>query len=183
MPIFNFFKSIETEDLRYLIKLKDYEILPKRVDLTRLQKVWEQINIQYQEAEDNNSSVIYYVQMKSLHKMKLEYLMLYNIYNLLAVAPNSKEAKNALKYAGLQDKGFKWIEKRLKTLINKIKLKEADLKGKESEKKVDFFRILDEIEDIKGRTINPFTTTVRQYIAIKKNLKRKKSGKRQDRTK
>ena len=182
LPIFNFFKIIETEDKRYLIKLDDYELLPDKVDLDVLNKLWIDIQTEYSEAEDNNSSIIQFTSAKGVCKLELEYLVLWNMYNLMIADVEGNSAKSMLEYAGLEDKNLKWIEKRLKALTNKINLKRKSIKEETPENnKFDFWRIIDEIEDIKGRAIDITKTTVRQYIAIKQNIK--SNGKRQDRKK
>jgi hypothetical protein len=183
LPLFNFFKVIETNDYRYLLKLHDYEILPKTE--LNLQQVWTEIQTQYAKADDSNFQIINFTQAKSLQKMELEYLMFWNIYNLMAVAPEHKETKRLLKYAGLENETFKTIEKKLKALKNRIELRKKDFDKKET-KSVDFWRIIDEIEDLKGRSIDIMKTTVRQYIAIRKNIKngnRQNNSKRYDRPK
>jgi len=181
LPIFNFFKVIETDDKRFLIKLEDYELLPSEVDMDVLNKIWEDIQGEYSEAEDSNGAIIQFTKAKGVHKMELEYLMLWNIYNLIRADIKGTNANAMLKHAGLENKSTKWIEKRLKTLTNKIKLKRKDISEDQPNKKTDFYKIIDEIEDIKGRAIDITKTTVRQYIAIKQNIKR--NGKRQDRIK
>jgi hypothetical protein len=179
LPIFNFFKIIETDDKRYLIKLDDYELLPDEVDLDVLNKLWIDIQDEYSKAEDNNSAIIQFTTAKGVCKLEIEYLVLWNIHNLMVAENNGPNTKECLKRAGLEDKNLKWIEKRLKALNNKIKLKRETIKEQAPEnKKFDFWRIIDEIEDIKGRAIDITKTTVRQYIAIKQNIKR--NGKRQD---
>lgn len=182
LPIFNFFKVIETDDKRFLLKLEDYELLPDVVDLTELNKAWTEIEIQYSKAEDSNSSIIQFTTAKGVCKMELEYLMLWNIHNLIVADEQGDSAKAMLKYAGLEDKDLKWIEKRIKSLTNRINLKRKAIKEDNPENtKFDFWRIIDEIEDIKGRAIDITKTTVRQYIAIKQNIKR--NGERQNRKK
>jgi len=181
LPIFNFFKIIETDDKRFLIKIEDYEILPENVNADVLNKIWVNIQREYSEAEDSNSSIIQLMTAKGVHQMELEYLMLWNLHNLMVADIEGDSAKAMLKYAGLEKWDLKRIEKKLKALNNKINLKRETIKEDEPKSKFDFWRIIDEIEDIKGRAIDVRKTTVRQYIAIKKNIK--KNGKRQDRTK
>ena len=182
VPIFNFFKVIETDDKRFLLKLEDYELLPDVVDLTELNKAWNGIELQYSKAEDSNSSIIQFTTAKGVCKMELEYLMLWNIHNLMIAENNGPNTKECLKRAGLQDKDLKWIEKRIKSLTNRINLKRQSIKEQNPENtKFDFWRIIDEIEDIKGRAIDITKTTVRQYIAIMQNIK--KNGQRQNRKK
>jgi hypothetical protein len=180
LPILNFFKVIETDDYRHILKLKDYEKLPKRINLSELEKVWNGIYTEFSNSENSNSAIIHFTTSKSVHRMELEYLMLYNIYSMLAVAPDHKETKKILKYAGIKG-DIKKIEKRLKGLSNRIKIKRATIKETTSDKKVDVFEIISQIESIIGRNIDMRTTTVRQYIAIKKTIK--SNGKRQDNAK
>lgn len=175
LPLFNFFKTIESEDLRYLLKIDDYELMPE-VDLKELGEAWININNEYEQTEDSNSTIIQFTTAKSIHNMELEYLMLWNIYNLMSIAPDHEETKEVLNYANL-NMTVKQIEKKLKALKNRISLKRIDIKKDESIVKPDYFQIIDKIEDVKGRAIDLNKTTVRQYIAIKKNLK---NGKRQN---
>lgn len=177
LPLFNFFKVIETNDYRYLLKLKDYEILPDTKH--DLQSVWLDIQNQYSKADDSNYQIINFTQSKGLQQMQINYLVLWNLYNLMIVAPDKKETLKLKKEAGQENSSIKDIEKKLKSLRNKIELKKKDYEQKET-KQVDFYLILDQISDIKQRTIDPFKTTVREYIAIRKNLK---NGKRQNNTK
>ena len=180
--LFNFFKLIETNDYRYLLKLKDYEILPEVSEKLKkkLELTWLDIQNQYSKADDSNYQVINYVQSKGLQKLQIEYLMLWNLYNLMAVAPEHENVKKLLKYANLEKETIKSIEKKLKGLKNRIAIKQKDFEKPENEKKVDYNQIIDQIEDIKGRSIDLFKTTVRQYIAIRKNIK---NGKQQDNAK
>jgi len=177
LPLFNFFKVIETGDYRYLLKLKDYEILPKTKHDLKL--VWLDIQAQYSKADDSNYQIINFTQSKSMQKLQIDFLMIWNLYNLMVVAPDKKETLKLKKLAGLENESLKGIEKKLKGLRNKIEIKKKDLEKEES-KPIDYCEIIDQIEDIKGRAIDPFKTTVRQYIAIRKNIK---NGNRQNNAK
>jgi len=177
LPLFNFFKVIETGDYRYLLKLKDYEILPKTKHDLKL--VWLDIQTQYSKADDSNYQIINFTQSKSMQKLQIDFLMIWNLYNLMVVAPDNKETLKLKKLAGLENESLKGIEKKLKGLRNKIEIKKKDLEKEES-KPIDYCEIIDQIEDIKGRAIDPFKTTVRQYIAIRKNIK---NGNRQNNAK
>ena len=180
LPLFNFFKVIETNDYRYLLKLNDYEVLPKTNHDLKL--VWLDIQTQYSKADDSNYQIINFTQSKGLQQMQINYLVLWNLYNLMIVAPDKKDTLKLKKLAGYENLTFKDIEKKLKSLRNKIELKKKDYEQKET-KQVDFYLILDQISDIKQRTIDPFKTTVRQYIAIRKNIKngRQNNTKRRNR--
>lgn len=182
LPIFNFFKVIETDDLRFLLKIEDYEILPDDADIKELSKAWESISNEYSKAENSNSSVIHFTTIKSLHKLELEFLMLWDLMNLIIIDENGFNSKECLIKAGLQGKDLKWIEKRIKALTNKINLKQAKIKEDYPQnKKDDWVKVLDKIEDIKGRKIDKYQTTVREYLATIENIK--SDGKRQDREK
>jgi len=179
LPLLNYINKINTGDLRHLLKLDDYEILPE-TNTDELITVWENIERECTEVENSNSAIIQYTTAKSVHKMELEYLMLWNIYNMISIAPEHPETIKILEYSKLKLTRVQ-IEKKLKILRNRIELKRHDAKSTQNDKKVDFYEIIDQIEDIKGRSIDLKNTTVRQFIAIKKNIK--KNGKRQDNTK
>jgi hypothetical protein len=171
----------KTEDLRYLLKLEDYEILPDNIALEPLKKAWEQIIIEYQEAEDNNSGIIKFVQGKSILKLELDYLILWNIYNLMVTIPDSKDIEQLKKDAGIEGKELEWIEKQLKILGNKLRIKRKTLSNEnKKDDNFDFLQLIDEIESIKGYEINIYKVTVRKYIAIKKNIKAKIKNGRQN---
>lgn len=172
LPLFNFFMIHKTEDLRYLLKLEDYEVLPDNVELNNLPDIWEKILVEFQESEDGNRSVIQYVEGRAILKLELDYLILWNLYNLMSTIPDSKEILELKKEAGYSDKSIKWIEKQLKIINNKLRIKRKGIKEKEvKETAFDFLRLIDEIESIKGYVIDIHKTTVRKYIAIKKNIK------------
>lgn len=174
----------KTEDLRYLLKLEDYEILPENDYLEALQKIWSDILQEYSESEDSNTSIIQFSTNKKVLNFELEYLVLWNLYNLMCTVPDSQEVLTLKKEAGYSDKNIKWIEKRLKILNNLIRINRKDIKEKQPENvDFDFYRIIDEIEDIKGRNLDIHKTTVRQYIAIKKNIKEKERRGRQNNSK
>src|SRR6056297_3173200 len=163
LPLFNFFKILETNDLRYLLKLKDYETLPNIH--FELNKEWNDIQSQYEQADNSNNSIITFTQSKSLQKLHNEYLVLWNLNNLLLIAPEHEKTKEMLNYVGIKSNK---VEKKLKVLRNKIEIKNKDFE--KPHKKIDFMKIIDEIEDIKGREIDIYKTTVRKYIAIKQNI-------------
>jgi hypothetical protein len=136
---------------------------------------------EFSNSEKSNSAIINFITSKSLHRMELDYLMYWNIYNMLLVAPNHKETIKILKYAGIKG-DIKKIEKKLKGLSNRIEIKKKDRKDQsDTNQKLDVWQIISQIEDIKNRTIDVRTTTVRQYIAIKKTIK--SNGRRQDNAK
>lgn len=184
LVLFNFFKIIETNDYRYLLKLSDYETLPDISNKLerKLKGVWLDIQNQYSKADDSNYQVINFTQSKSLQKMQMEYLMLWDLHTLMTIDTEGKEIKKRLKQAGLEKATIKTLEKKLKSLRNNIKIKCKDLEKKETTKPIDYNQIIDEIEDIKGRSLDIMKVTVKQYIAIRKNIKRK-NGKRQNNSK
>ena len=184
LPLFNFFMVHKKNDLRYILKLEEYETLPDNIDLKELEKPWEDILIQYQEEEDSNASTIKFIQAKTIFNLESEYLVLWNIYNLLTTIPENKEIRQIKKEAGLEGKDAEWIKKKLKALNNQILIKRKDIEKDEPKNKTfDFYRIIDEIESFKGYQINMHKTTVSQYIAIKKNIKAKQANGRQNNAK
>lgn len=181
LPIFNFFKVTETGDKRFLLKIEDHELLPEIEDIEFLNKAWDEIELQYGKAEDNNGAVIQFVIAKGIHKIELEYLVLWDLHNLMIIDEVGINAKECLEKAGYKGRDMKWIEKRIKILTNKIKLKRKDISDNNpEEKESDWTLIIDKIEDIKGRNIDVHKITVRQYLSMVKNIKntKKTNGKR-----
>lgn len=97
IPIYNFRKVKETKDLRYLLKLKDYEYLPN-INTKYLEKVWEDITFQYTdelkktakwiEIDDNtkrNAELVFY-----------RFFRVVSIVNYLTICPHSEKWENEL---------------------------------------------------------------------------------------
>ena len=61
LPIFNFFKVIETNDYRYILKLKDYEKLPKRINLSELETAWNKMYNDFGNSEKSNRAIINFI--------------------------------------------------------------------------------------------------------------------------
>jgi hypothetical protein len=178
ITVFCFFMVASTGDYRYILKLDDYEKLPEDADLAKLEKVWTNINTEFEATDGTNETIIYFTRSKSVHNMELEYLMLWNLHTLLCVAPNHEITKESFEYAGIKPDAKK-IHKRLKALSNRIELKRSDLKEvSEPTEKLDVWEIIAMIEDFKGRNIDVHTKTMRQYVAMKKTIKN--GRKRQD---
>lgn len=179
VTIFSFFMVVSTDDYRYLLKINDYENLPKNVDAKILEAAWNKIYNSFTDAEDSNSSIIHFTTSKGVHKMELEYLMLWNIHNMMVMFPNAEETKQVLKYAGIELTA-KEIHKKLKGLSNKIKLKRKDIeKQTDVNVKIDVWEIIAEIESVIGRNIDVRNTTMRQYLAIKKSIKKNNKPKKE----
>jgi len=173
ITVFCFFMTTSTGDYRYILKLDDYENLPD-VNIDELKEVWDNINSEFEDTDESNGAVIHFTRSKSVHGMEKEYLMLYNLYNMLCIAPEHELTLQECNHAKITPDPKK-IHKRLKALSNKIELKRKDIKEvSENTEKLDIWEIIARIEDFRGFNIDVHKTSMRQYIAIKKTLNGRK---------
>ena len=131
-----------------------------------LKDIWDKMYSEFNNDENSNSAIIHFTTSKSVHKFELEYLMYWNIYTMISIAPDHEKTKETLEYAGIK------LTKEQIGLANRIELKRKDIKDhNQDDKKVDVWQIIGEIESITGRAIDIKNTTMRQYLAIKKTIK------------
>lgn len=176
-PCWNYGMVLETGDIRYILKLEDYEDLPLDINAEELAKAWQSINNEFGQAHNDNSHVIYTVKYQSFVNLQWELFKLEMLRDLNKVAPNSKETKEAFKYCKVSPSS---VHKKIAQVEVKLQLKKKELEEEQEEtgQKVDFFTIIDDISNIKGYPINPHTTTLRQFLTIKNNIKKQHGDKR-----
>lgn len=176
LPIFNYFKCAEG-DLRYLYKTNDYdfEYKIKQKDVETFEKINDQFEEKIQSTESKNQ------REKIAHIMRLQktHSDLQNFLLLLCVKPDDREIIEEVNKMGYNysfttyenaEKELKRLRGGLSNLENKIFEKTKDL-NEITEKKIDIFEIIGNIEKVMQIPINPHKVTTSQFIAYIKLLK------------
>jgi len=175
-PFWNFFKCIETEDYRYILKLDNYEDLPNT--LNTYSKEFGELSYQYQDASDTIKSQLNRRKVQNTQEIRLKMLILTNCITLLSITTD-KNAIDFITYHYPKTKdmtGNKMLEylisqfKGLKTLYNN-KVSELE-RGKSDNVKIDMYEILNALEQYKGYNINPHELTVKKFIALRNNFEK-----------
>jgi hypothetical protein len=179
IPIGCFFKILETGDLRYMFKLKDYEHLPNIK--SKPQESWTKIYNEYLSQAGGFSMFGYVSDYGNIINKKELFLRLKHVAFLLSDKEdkelidiirqcgykfeytNDSEYIEALLNLNRQIIGLnKMIEKKLKEFINKYK---------KDSKPIDIYEIINNFEQYKQRRIDIWNTSMREFISIHKNYK------------
>jgi len=174
LPIWNFFRIIETSDIRYLYRKKNYDgRLPRKT--SRLMQTWENILQEFYRAEGSSQYEMYVREIKKIHELEIDKFVFHNLFFILKHT-NNQEAIELLKSYGIQADGKKLnrISKQYKQVDNKLRMKQADFETNHGSQKidVDFANIKDQVEHYKGFYLDPRKVTVREWIGIIKNMKK-----------
>lgn len=189
--VYNFFKIVETDDLRYLVK--NYDDENNKLELTQEQKnefaeIFNNIYYEYCDITNNFKlkgilqKEILIQQWSIIHTIISNCLMLYEEYGNILDDESKKEILGIInslddpKYIIKLDKPFKpqvdRLVNKMKGLKNKIiiyKSKIADsLKSEKAQTKIDLDRdalYLEKNLEL-GREINPKTTTLTRWVRM-----------------
>ncbi len=177
LPVDNFVAISRTGDLRYLLKIEDYEYLPEidEQENLELQSIWEHIEEEYYN-EDTQRKIQAEVSIgKSLLQLQTKYMLLNAL--LFSVAHNPSYIKE------IEDLGFKInsdkplkdeverINKESGQILTRIRIKQKEYERvQQKDKVIEFEELVDIIEKYKGHQIDTSKITVKKWIAIKNNF-------------
>ena len=184
LPIGCFNKASETGDLRYLLKLKDYEELPE-YNTEGLQEVWEDIREEYIEHSvmQNKKAESILELEHSIFVLKARYSYLNTLIYLTSIdvegrEKHLKELKSKgiiIEYKDEEDfkKKLELESKKTGTIITKIKTKQKELERlTKKDKSVVFEDMLDILEQYKGYNINIWKLSVKRWLSLLKNFEK-----------
>ena len=179
LPVGCFFKIIETGNLSYLFKLKDYECLPKVHYQPKA--LWNKIYSEYMQSADGFNLFAYVSDFGNIISKKEFYIKLKHASFLLSI----KEDKDLIEI--IRHCGYKFEYSNMDQYANcildlnsqlnglekvlELKYEEFQNKYKENNKKVDIYEIINAFEQYKGRKIDIWTTSMREFLTIQKGYK------------
>jgi hypothetical protein len=172
LPVRNFYKCVETEDLRWLIKGIDYDHLPVcEVDPV----AWDHIWAEFVELSADRDYQIYFETSRKYYRilnhyetLKAEIFTLYFRYN--------KEYEEDLKAEGITlniDSRPRYLESldvavhRIESLHTKIKLLEKELESKiKKTVRVEFLDLVNMVEQYRGIPIDIDRMSIKQFVLL-----------------
>jgi hypothetical protein len=179
LPVDNFILVIRNKDLRYLLKLEDYEYLPEisEQEQNELQSIWETIEEEYAKEDRQQKNIIELEVSKTITDLQNQY-MIFNSYVFLAgFKPEFVEKLGELGYRIDKTKSpIEALENLSKQvggqILTRIRIKQAELERyqKVSEQSAEFEDVLDVVEKYKGHYLNTKELTVKRWISIKNNF-------------
>ena len=189
LPVARFFDVLNSGDLRYLLKLKDYDNLHKIH--FKLDELWNSIYEEYLIISDNKDYKLNFNQRKQILELNTDYEKLrFSVFTY--VYNQSEKAKKILIANGIptdlkDDLLIQKAKSKLKSIEHKIKFKTKEYKeaNKKSNTNINKYNtIIDDIEKYKGHQIDLEKTTVKTFITYINGLKKHiENAKRENRKK
>ena len=191
---FNYYKAKDSGDLRYLLKLEDYEYLPDDFDVSILEPVMAEIDVEISEIgiKFNNKLKIRHELEKSIYVLKAELSYILNGLDILMYV-RDKDVEKELVLMGYKideskpyEDELSKIQNRSMTIATKIQLKELDLKDMTPDNITDYDiqQSVQAVSDYKGRDIDLKKLTIKEWLIMEysvidsANKKPLKDGKR-----
>ncbi len=184
LPLWNYIKIIDSGDIRYLIILDYYDVLP---DVQVPQEYWNNILAEYFEASDSQKSKNYVSELSNiLNRRKLFntisdccYILRCSIYLKKDYPPDIiKILEKSLREAGCDNYSYgnslESIEEAerqsqgLKSLIENKMIAFDRKYGQNSSEKTDIYKVVEQLEIHRKLSIDLQKTTVRQFLAMQK---------------
>ena len=169
--LWQFKKVIETDDLRYLLKLDDYDELPE-VSTAELVTSWHSIYEEFSESVGGNRSELFLARQRSLIGLKYKHDIDASIIRVLSRHPHeelidlAEEVGYKMNRHDLQgsiDRAVAQIKKTKK----QIERTEKEMKSDEDERP-DFDSLITSLERFQGYQFDEMTMTVRKFANIYK---------------
>lgn len=173
LPMWNYYKALETEDLRYLLKDIDYEELPECND--DLTGIWSDINLElYQYSiSKNQRAKNNFNKQKKINELKYEYELIHKYIQYLANYDDDEiiDKLSTLGYKIDKDKNIVdelvRIKKKSQNLVSKINFAELQINNVQSSNDTDHYSELNAIRRHTGLPIDEKKVSIREYYNIR----------------
>lgn len=193
IPIFNFFEVNESNDLRYLLKLDDYSILPDigQELSVKLLHVYENISNEYNEYSgeqsyneifDNNKSII----TLTIKKDRINFIIqILRFKYMPGIQMNAEKWENELRQMGNRlnysnQREFyselDRIQHGTKSLDQRIKDKKEENENLKQSNKFNYLDSIVKIEDTLGIKFNIYKDTIYYYLKRKDAFEKKRKA-------
>jgi len=180
ISVWNFFKVIETNDLRYIFKLKTYSSLPN-IKYTPINE-WLKLQDDYSKSLADKSLYLYQIARNELYHLRVNYFILTYAIPVLFTKENIEIIelirKRGYKFNYSNEQEYLDIIMNLRSqcigLGKKIEFKSSEIEEKYKSKevnKVDIYKVIGILETYKGRKIDIFTTSMKEFVTIQNGYK------------
>lgn len=176
LPLWNYIRVVETDDLRYLAILDYYDDLPQ-IEVDR--SIWDGIMLDYFDSLNNQKSRNYIKKYVSLIVARKEILLLTDSLFVLRYKNDKEIIAIVEKILKKYNPTYKYdiakyynslihAENQLKGLIKKYELnsQSIDKNNNVTNKKVDLYKVIDAVQRYNKIIINPKDITVRQFVSM-----------------
>lgn len=176
VSLWQFKKVVETGNVKFLLKLNDYDELPD-CDTEELSDVWYKIYAEFSEIVGGNRADLWLVKHKRLVLMKLNYEIGCTILRVVQICPVAETLEAAKEHGYFIDldnlkKTFEKAYTKLMRLKNKISVIEKESKqDTEETEKEDFDGLITTLEKYQGYQFDEHKMMVRKFANIYKNFK------------
>lgn len=175
LPMFNYYKTEETKDLRYLLKIEDYEELPE-VEVDYLNEVWNDLVLEVQDItiKLNRKSEDIFNKASLIDQKTSDYTLIQNLIKFLWHVKEDRHIKT------LEELGYKintkrdWhqelirIQKRSQILLPKIEELKDELKSISNVSgNSNIYSEVEAIESHLNRDIDMHKTVMSKWLSMK----------------
>jgi hypothetical protein len=177
----NFFQILKTNDYRLLLKLKDYERLPKiYFDLS---KSWTNINNEFLQKTDNQQWSVQLLISEHIERLRCDLFKIQSmcIYLLSGGVKHKKEYEQHLVSFGCKFRDdyeqsiVNFLRSSKAGIEKKIELKKLELKQPDNKQTQSIDDMLGQMDMQLGYHLNLKEISVTQFIALKKALEKRNS--------
>lgn len=190
LPIWNYSKIVEKDDLRFLIRSEEYDF-----DYTPTKEeefIWDQISKQYIEATSHRTeNKRYSMLLRNVLELTIKRDVIENLCFILNIDITNEKALELLSNMGYKVKDKKDIDavlKRSKNLNTQIREKQLEIEREFGKQPLNtsFEAVVDKISDAKHRELDPKKISVKSWIAIEDNyieqIKKQNAANQQERS-
>lgn len=180
IPVYNFYRASETDDLRYLLRLKRYDRLPN-VDMSKHNETWEKILEEHRKITGDNNYLTIFYKICEYHQILNKYNNLSNMLFTLNYRPNKGYIQD-LKENGYHisiksDKEYRETlnvaKHRIENLCSKMEIVEHEIEQMTKGQKNESYHDLVAAVRIEAGVIDIHNTTMPEFVFIINNLKKR----------
>lgn len=172
MPIWNFHKTKETKDLKYMVS----DGIIKKQHIPILENVFLEMSYEYTDELMKIGGISHnFSLLKTIALLELDYFLINRACHILSFDPNNQEMKNILSMKGYPLrtdnvlKEIKEISRRSRNILSRINIKNKELQLIERKQPTeDFGKKVQEISKFLGRRIDVKKETVKEFIDAEK---------------
>lgn len=184
LPLWNFAKVMESNDIRYLFVLKHYDDLPEQ-NISK--DIWDSIMIEYFEHIGGQKTKKYILELSNLIKLRKKYTLITNATYVLCYKKDVELINIVTKYIHTFNTLFEFkqdndkeyyqsiveADRNANSLKDLITMKSMEFESKYKSKgntKFDLYKVLTAFLKFYKVQIDPKTTTVREFIALQQEM-------------
>lgn len=174
--LWQFKMVINSGDLRYLLKIENYDDLPDDVDYAELSNAWYKIYNEFSDIAGGNGADLFIVKKKRLIAMHLQHDLHAKIINTIQRYPYPEMIEIAKDFGYNIDtndpiEGIEAAKRKLIHLRHKITAIEKDSEPEEKKEKQNLDELITSLEKFQGYQFDEQKMTVSKFAYIYKKMK------------